>query len=70
MKTLEETAPDQQAPGFEQRHLDRALGNAALEGLHPSPETLADLQKVVAGELTGEEYLQRLKARHGYGLQK
>lgn len=70
MKTLENTTPGQQAPGFEQRHLDRALGSAALEALHPSPETLADLQRVVAGELTGGEYMQRLKARHGYGLQR
>ncbi len=47
------------------RHLRDALGNAALEGIKPRPQAMADLQKVVGGILSPEQYRQRVKARYG-----
>ena len=45
--------------------LDAAIANAALEGLRPDEEALADLELLAGGELTGEEYRSRLHARYG-----
>ncbi len=42
-----------------------ALGNAALEGIKPRPEAMADLREVVAGTLSTEQFRQRVKARYG-----
>ena len=47
------------------KHLRDALGNAALEGIKPRPQALADLNAVAEGTLTPEEYRQRVKARYG-----
>jgi Antitoxin VbhA len=47
------------------KHLRDALGNAALEGIKPRPEAMADLQKMVGGTLSPEECRQRVKARYG-----
>lgn len=47
------------------KHLRSALGNAALEGIIPRPQALADLHAVVVGKLTHEEYRQRVKQRYG-----
>ncbi len=47
------------------KHLRDALGNAALEGIKPSPQAMADLQEVVRGTLTKEQCRQRVKARYG-----
>jgi Antitoxin VbhA len=52
-------------PAFRREHLEEALANAALEGLHPTPEALADLEKVADGLLTTEEYFKQLNARYG-----
>lgn len=52
------------APGFRREHLRDALGNAALEGLHPEAADLADLEKVIDGGLSGSQYLDRIKARY------
>ena len=52
------------AAGFTREHLRDALGNAALEGLHPDSADLADLEKVIAGDLIGSQYLDRIKARY------
>ena len=46
-------------------HLRDALGNAALEGIKPRPQAMADLEKVVGGSLSTEQYRQRVKARYG-----
>jgi hypothetical protein len=37
-------------------HLRDALGNAALEGIKPQPQAMADLQKVIGGTLSTEQY--------------
>lgn len=47
------------------KHLRDALGNAALEGIKPQPQAMADLQEVVGGTLSPEQYRQRVKARYG-----
>ena len=47
------------------KHLRDALGNAALEGIKPSPQAMADLQEVVRGTLTKEQCRQRVKAKYG-----
>ncbi len=47
------------------KHLRDALGNAALEGIKPRAQAMADLQEVVGGTLTAEQYRQRVKARYG-----
>lgn len=52
------------ASGFTREHLRVALGNAALEGLHPEAADLADLEKVIARDLDGSQYLDRIKARY------
>lgn len=49
---------------FRREHLRDALGNAALEALHPESADLADLEKVIDGALTGSQYLDRIKARY------
>ncbi len=49
------------------KHLRDALGNAALEGIKPRAQAMEDLQEVVGGTLSTEQYRQRVKAR--YGLQ-
>ena len=46
-------------------HLRDALGNAALEGIKPRPPAMADLEKVISGSLSTEQYRQRVKARYG-----
>lgn len=45
--------------------LRQAPGNAVLEGLYPDSETLADLETMTLGKLTGDDYRKRLKARYG-----
>lgn len=50
---------------LKQEHVDHALGQLALEGLHPSKEAIMDLQKVVAGQISGDEYTARVWKRHG-----
>ena len=47
------------------KHLRDALGNAALEGIKPRPQAMADLREVVGGTLSAEQYRQRVKARYG-----
>ncbi len=53
------------APAFSREHLRDALGNAALEGIKPRAQALADLKAVVRGNLTTEQYRQRVKTRYG-----
>jgi hypothetical protein len=50
--------------GNRSTRLRDALGNAALEGIKPGPEAVADLREVVAGTLSAEQYRQRVKARY------
>ena len=52
-------------PAVRRKHLRDALGNAALEGIKPRPQALADLKAVAGGTLTTEQYRQRVKARYG-----
>ncbi|WP_367873577.1 antitoxin VbhA family protein [Luteolibacter sp. Populi] len=52
-------------PAARHKHLRDALGNAALEGIKPGPQALADLKAVADGTLTPEQYRQRVKARYG-----
>lgn len=52
-------------PSLRRKHLRDALGNAALEGIKPRPQALADLKAVADGTLTTEQYRQRVKARYG-----
>jgi hypothetical protein len=47
------------------KYLRAALGNAALEGIAPRPQAVADLKEVVNGTMTAEQYRQRVKARYG-----
>lgn len=47
------------------KHLRDALGNAALEGIEPRPQAMADLKAVIGGTLTADQYRQRVKARYG-----
>lgn len=46
-------------------HLRDALGNAALEGIELRPQAVEDLEAVVAGTLTADQYRQRVKAQYG-----
>ena len=52
------------ATAFSREYLRDALGNAALEGLRPESADLADLEKVIDGDLSGSQYLDRIKARY------
>lgn len=61
-----DTAPS--ASVFRPEHLRDALGNAALEDIRPRPQALADLNAVIGGNLTPDQYRQRVKTR--YGLQR
>lgn len=47
------------------KYLRDALGNAALEGITPGPQAMADLNAVASGTLTADEYRLRVKARYG-----
>jgi hypothetical protein len=49
---------------FTPEQLRAALGNAALEGQRPQKRDLADLRRVVSGQLSGTDYLARIKARY------
>lgn len=53
------------APAFTTGDLRDALGNAALENIELGADALMDLNEVVDGKLTAEEYRERVKARHG-----
>lgn len=55
----------QTGPDHRQKRLRGALGNAALEGIKPRSQALADLQAVIGGTLTHEQYRQRVKQRYG-----
>lgn len=69
MKSLEEKVPSKIAvTPFTQEHLRDALGNNALEGLHPTPEDMADLERIVSGELSGADYLDRIRKRYGVSV--
>lgn len=46
-------------------HLRDALGNAALEGITPGPQAMADLKAVADGTLTANQCRLRVKARYG-----
>lgn len=61
--TLRTTSIDGKAD--RRKHLRDALGNAALERIKPRPEAMVDLQEVVAGTLSTEQFRQRVKARYG-----
>lgn len=50
-----------------QRGLDNAVANQRLEGLEPDAKTVAELRRVVAGELTIAEVLQSVRARISAG---
>ena len=52
-------------PMFSPEHLREALAHAALEGLQPTPEGMADLEAVSLGLLDEQAFLARLKARYG-----
>jgi len=52
-------------PEIAREALEAAVANAALEGLRPDEDTMADLELLAAGKLTGEEYRSRLHARYG-----
>ena len=46
-------------------HLRDALGNAALEGIIPDHQAMADLNAVVDEAMTADEYRMRVKAKYG-----
>lgn len=50
-----------------QRGLDNAVANQRLEGLEPDAKTVAELERVVTGELTIAEVLQSVRARISAG---
>lgn len=50
-----------------QRGLDNAVANQRLEGLEPDAKTVAELRRVVEGELTIAEVLQSVRARIAAG---
>lgn len=50
-----------------QRGLDNAVANQRLEGLEPDATTVAELRRVVMGELTIAEVLQSVRARISAG---
>ncbi|MFY3630799.1 antitoxin VbhA family protein [Achromobacter xylosoxidans] len=50
-----------------QRGLDNAVANQRLEGLEPDAKTVAELRRVVEGELTIAEVLQSVRARISAG---
>lgn len=52
-------------PEITREGLESAIANAALEGLRPDADTVADLELLAGGKLTGEEYRERLNARYG-----
>jgi hypothetical protein len=47
-----------------EKHIRRAVANAALEGLRPSKAALADMREYVAGVITIDQGIQRVKDRH------
>ncbi len=65
MQTVVKSAPKKPVERLGQKHLEHALGQLALEGLRPSSEALADMQQVVAGKMTREQYGARVKMRYG-----
>lgn len=52
-------------PEITRASLDQAIANAALEGLLPDPETLADLKLMANRKLIGNDYRNRIKSRYG-----
>lgn len=46
------------------KSMNDAIASSRLEGLEPSPESLADAAKVAAGELDDDELVARTLARH------
>ena len=67
MKTLEKTVPDvpRSEPHFSHESLDEALANHALEGLHPTAEGLSDLRKLASGDMTEDQFMEKLNHRYG-----
>lgn len=46
------------------KHIRRAIANAALEGLRPSKAALSDMRDYVAGVITIDQGIQRVKDRY------
>jgi hypothetical protein len=46
------------------RAFEKARAIAALEGLKPSPEDLADQERVILGEISSEEAIEIIKVRY------
>lgn len=46
----------------------QALGSLALEGMHPAKETLADIELMVTGKITANEFISRgiKRAKNNY----
>jgi len=49
---------------LKQLAFDHAIGQQRLEGLEPSQEAISDLEKVVRGEMTTAEVIERTKPRY------
>jgi hypothetical protein len=45
-------------------NMRQAIANTVIEGHKPSPEFLADCEKVVTGQMTTEEAIKASVARH------
>ncbi|MFY3457783.1 hypothetical protein ACOTJD_14065 [Achromobacter xylosoxidans] len=50
-----------------QRGLDNAVANQRLEGLEPDATTVAELERVVTGELTISDVIENVLARIAAG---
>lgn len=50
-----------------QRALDNAVANQRLEGLEPDATTVAELERVVTGELTISDVIENILARIAAG---
>ncbi|MCY1740850.1 antitoxin VbhA family protein [Ensifer sp. SL37] len=43
--------------------LDAAIGSLRLEGIEPDAESLAEMHRIVRGEITPDEAIANIKAR-------
>ncbi|MEO8093349.1 MAG: hypothetical protein ABI632_00320 [Pseudolysinimonas sp.] len=47
--------------------LEQAEHSGEMEGLHITPATRADGEEYAAGHIDGDEFVARVRARHGLG---
>jgi len=65
---MEELMSSEQEIQWKLKCAENALAQQRLEGLEPSKESTADLERVARGEISFEEAMENIKRRYSNGI--